>query len=100
MPPKAKIGNGNSAPVPAKKGDNGAPIEIEMLPIEQLTPYEKNARAHPPAQIAKLASSIREYGFIVPCLIDKDNVIIAGHGRVLGAKRLGTRLRRVFGPST
>lgn len=82
-----------SAPVAsAIKGANGAPVTVEMLPIDDLTPYEKNARTHPPAQIAKLAASIREYGFIVPCLIDKNNVIIAGHGRVLGAKEAGHRL--------
>ncbi len=81
---------GNSAP--AIKSSNGAPIAIEQIPIDDLVPYEKNARSHPPAQIAKLAGSIREFGFIVPCLIDKDNVIIAGHGRVLGAKEAGLRI--------
>ncbi len=80
----------NSAP--ALKGDNGAPIAIEMLPIDDLVPYEKNPRAHPPSQIAKLAGSIREFGFIVPAVIDKDNVIVAGHGRLLGAKEAGLRI--------
>ncbi len=82
----------NSAPASALKGDNGAPIAIEMLPLADLTPYEKNARSHPPAQIAKLAASIKEFGFIVPCVIDKGNVIVAGHGRVLGAKEAGLRI--------
>lgn len=82
----------NSAPASALKGDNGAPISIEMLPLADLVPYEKNPRSHPPAQIAKLAGSIREFGFIVPCVIDKNNVIVAGHGRVLGAKEAGLRI--------
>lgn len=73
-------------------GSNGAPVSVDMVPIDDLVPYEKNARSHPPAQIAKLAASIREFGFIVPCIIDKDNVIIAGHGRVEGAKEAGHRL--------
>lgn len=82
----------NSAPASPLKGDNGAPIVIEQIPIDALVPYEKNARSHPPTQIAKLAGSIREFGFIVPCVIDKDNVIVAGHGRVLGAKEAGLRI--------
>lgn len=81
---------GNSAP--AIKGANGAPIAIEMLPIDELVPYDKNPRSHPPSQIAKLAGSIKEFGFIVPCVIDKDNVIVAGHGRLLGAKEAGLRI--------
>lgn len=82
----------NTAKASSVKGSNGAPVAVEMLPIDDLVPYEKNARSHPPAQIAKLAASIREFGFIVPCIIDKDNVIIAGHGRVEGAKEAGHRL--------
>lgn len=69
----------NSAPASALKGDNGAPISVEQLPIEAIKAYEKHARSHPAAQIAKITASIREFGFVVPVLIDKANVIIAGH---------------------
>lgn len=82
----------NSAPAPALKGSNGAPIAIEMLPIDELVPYERNARSHPPSQIAKLTAGIREYGFIIPNVIDKDNVIVVGHGRTLAAKEAGLRI--------
>lgn len=59
----------------------------EML-ISDLIPYKNNARTHSEEQVVKIANSIKEFGFINPVLIDKDNIIIAGHGRVLGAKKL------------
>ena len=59
-----------------------------QIAIEALQPYEKNARTHSPEQVEKIAKSIREFGFINPVLIDKKNMIIAGHGRVLAAKKL------------
>lgn len=89
---KPATAKGNSAPGTPLKGSNGAPIAIEQIPIDELVPYEKNPRSHPPSQIAKLAGSIKEFGFIVPCVIDKDNVIVAGHGRLLGAKEAGLRI--------
>ncbi len=78
---------GNSAPT--IKGGSAAKIAIEWVPIDKLVPYAANARSHPPAQIAQIAASIKEFGFITPCVIDKNDVLIAGHGRVLGAKELG-----------
>ena len=60
-----------------------------MLPTASLVPYARNAKRHDDAQVAKLAGSIREYGFTNPVLIDADNGIIAGHGRILGAQKLG-----------
>jgi len=57
--------------------------------IDELIPYEHNAKEHDETQIKNLAKSIEKYGWQNPVLIDKDNVIIAGHGRVLGAKELG-----------
>jgi ParB-like chromosome segregation protein Spo0J len=63
--------------------------EIEMQPIDRLIPYARNARTHSDAQIAQIAASIREFGFTNPVLIDAVGGIIAGHGRVLGARRLG-----------
>lgn len=61
----------------------------ENVKIDKLIPYENNARTHSDEQIEKIAKSIKEFGFINPVLIDADFGIIAGHGRVLGAKKLG-----------
>ena len=60
-----------------------------MLTVSALAPYARNARTHSEAQIAQIADSIREFGFTNPVLIDKDNGIIAGHGRVMAAEALG-----------
>ena len=57
--------------------------------VDTLTPYERNARMHSEKQIAQLAASIEQFGFVNPILVDADGKIIAGHGRVLAAKRLG-----------
>jgi DNA modification methylase len=64
-------------------------MEIINKPIDLLIPYAKNARVHDDAQIAQLAGSIKEFGFNNPILIDKDNGIIAGHGRIMAARKLG-----------
>ena len=64
-------------------------MKIEKLPTDKLIPYARNAKKHDAAQVSKLAGSIREFGFNNPVLIDKDNGIIAGHGRVLAAQQLG-----------
>ena len=61
----------------------------ENVPIDQLKPYKNNARTHSDKQVEKIARSIEEFGFINPVLIDSEYGIIAGHGRVLGAERLG-----------
>lgn len=64
---------------------------IELRPIERLIPYARNARTHSEAQIAKIAASIAEFGFTNPILVDGDNGIIAGHGRLAAARKLGLR---------
>jgi len=64
-------------------------MKIEQIPTDKLIPYARNAKKHDAAQVSKLAGSIREFGFTNPVLIDKDNGIIAGHGRVLAAQQLG-----------
>ena len=61
----------------------------ENVAIDKLKPYEKNARTHSPEQVNKIAKSIEQFGFINPVLIDGDYGIIAGHGRVMGAKQVG-----------
>jgi len=62
---------------------------IEMLPIEGLVPYANNSRTHSDEQVVQVAASIKEFGFTNPVLVDKDNMIIAGHGRMKAAMRLG-----------
>lgn len=61
---------------------------IENLKISQLKTYDKNARTHPKKQIDLLAKNIQRFGFTVPVLVDKNNEIIAGHGRILAMKQL------------
>jgi ParB-like chromosome segregation protein Spo0J len=63
-------------------------MKIEQILTEKLIPYARNAKKHDAAQVSKLAGSIREFGFNNPVLIDKDNGIIAGHGRVMAAQKL------------
>lgn len=65
---------------------------LESIGIEFLIPYANNARRHSDDQVAQIAASIREFGFNNPVLIDADNGIIAGHGRVLAARKLGLTL--------
>ena len=65
------------------------PDRIEHLNIDDLIPYARNARTHSHEQVAQIAASIREFGFTNPVLIDATGGIIAGHGRVLGARQLG-----------
>ena len=64
-------------------------LKIEYLPVGSLKPYEKNAKKHPSEQIEHIANSIMEFGFRQPLVIDKDNVLVIGHGRLLAAKKLG-----------
>ena len=63
--------------------------EMKLVPITKLIPYVNNARTHSPSQINKLRSSLREFGFINPVIIDRDYGVIAGHGRILAAKEEG-----------
>lgn len=64
-------------------------MQIEHLPISQLVPYARNSRTHSETQVAQIAASIREFGFTNPVLIDANGGVIAGHGRILGATRVG-----------
>lgn len=63
--------------------------EMKLVPIDKLIPYVNNARTHSPGQINKLRSSLREFGFINPVIIDSDFNVIAGHGRIAAAKAEG-----------
>lgn len=63
--------------------------KLEHWPIERLLPYIRNARTHSEAQIAQIAASIAEFGFTAPILAGSDGVIVAGHGRLAAARKLG-----------
>lgn len=62
---------------------------IEFWPVEKLSPYARNARTHSSGQVAQIAASIAEFGFNAPILVDSSAGIIAGHGRLLAARKLG-----------
>lgn len=64
-------------------------LKITYRPTESLIPYARNSRTHSPEQVAQIAASIREFGFTNPVLVDEQQTIIAGHGRVLAAQKLG-----------
>ena len=64
-------------------------LAVMAMPTASLVPYAANARTHSDAQVAQIAASIAEFGFVNPVLVDAAGVLVAGHGRVLAAKRLG-----------
>src|ERR1700750_913488 len=64
-------------------------LAVEYRPASALIPFANNARTHSDAQGAQIAASIREFGWTNPILVDGDNGIIAGHGRLLAARKLG-----------
>ncbi len=64
---------------------------IELWPVERLKPYERNARTHSTEQVAQIAASIVEFGFTNPILVDSNDGIIAGHGRLTAAQELGLK---------
>jgi len=63
--------------------------DMKLVPIQELVPYVNNARTHSAAQITKLRSSLREFGFVNPIIVDRDYSVIAGHGRLIAAKEEG-----------
>ena len=63
--------------------------DMQLVPIVKLIPYVNNARTHSPEQITKLRSSLREFGFVNPVIIDREYNVIAGHGRIAAAKEEG-----------
>ena len=64
-------------------------MQVEQLKVGDLIPYVNNSRTHSDEQVTQVASSIKEFGFTNPILIDDDGGIIAGHGRLMAAKKLG-----------
>ncbi len=65
------------------------PLTLEYRAVDALIPYIRNAKQHPDAQVAQIAASIREFGWGSPILVDASNNVIAGHGRLLAARKLG-----------
>lgn len=66
-------------------------LDIVYKPIKELKPYKKNAKKHSKEQVEQIANSIKEFGFTQPVIIDKHNSVVAGHGRILGAKKAGLK---------
>lgn len=64
-------------------------MQIEYVSIDSIKPYERNAKKHPDEQVEHIANSIREFGWQQPIVVDKDGVVVIGHGRLLAAKKLG-----------
>jgi ParB-like chromosome segregation protein Spo0J len=64
-------------------------LKIEQRAVAELIPYASNSRTHSDAQVAQIAASVKEFGWTNPILIDGENTIIAGHGRLLAARKLG-----------
>ena len=81
----------NPAPTESNQTVRVAAEQLTMVPIDDLIPYANNAKRHGSKQINQLRASLREFGFVTPVLIDFDNNIIAGHGRVEAARAEGMR---------
>ena len=64
-------------------------MQITQKKVTELIPYVKNSRTHSDEQVAQIAASIKEFGWTNPILIDGENGIIAGHGRLMAARKLG-----------
>lgn len=64
-------------------------MQVTKTNVEKLIPYAKNSRTHSDAQVAQIAASIKEFGWTNPILVDGENGIIAGHGRLAAARKLG-----------
>jgi hypothetical protein len=75
----------------AKRDQPAGRIAVRWLPIEALTPDPKNARVHSARQVARIADSIAAFGFNVPILVDGRGGVLAGHGRLIAARRLGLK---------
>jgi ParB-like chromosome segregation protein Spo0J len=80
----------NESEVLTKRGEVALPMatHIEHWPLDRLIPYIRNPRTHSEAQVAQIAASIVEFGFLNPILVDTSGGIIAGHGRLRAARKL------------
>jgi len=87
-PPK-----GSKMPPNGSEKGSQAGLRVEYRPLDALVPFARNPRTHSEEQVSQIAASIREFGFTNPILLDGENGIIAGHGRLAAAKEL--RLEKV-----
>src|ERR1700710_715224 len=79
-----------SGDIPGSASNAGWPADrVERWPIDRLVPYARNARTHSDGQVAQIAASIAEWGWTMPVLVDEAGMLIAGHGRILAARKLG-----------
>tara|TARA_R110001592_G_scaffold236760_3_gene495371 strand:+ start:4300 stop:4875 length:576 start_codon:yes stop_codon:yes gene_type:complete len=69
--------------------DQWAADSVKKLKVDDLIPNDRNPKIHPDTQVTQLANSIREWGWTMPILVDEENSVIAGHGRLFAAKELG-----------
>lgn len=69
--------------------DHKTITEFQLIDISKLVPYQNNSRTHTSEQISKIRSSLREFGFVNPVIVDRDLGVIAGHGRLLAAREEG-----------
>jgi hypothetical protein len=79
------------APKAPSRLDDRTNMQIVFRPIDKLVPYARNARTHSDAQLAQIAGAMREFGWTNPVLLDESDGIIAGHGRILAARKLGLK---------
>jgi ParB-like chromosome segregation protein Spo0J len=86
MPPE-----GSKMPPNGSENDFRAGLRVEYRLLESLVPFARNPRTHSDEQVAQIAASIKEFGFTNPILLDGDNGVIAGHGRLAAAKLLGLK---------
>ena len=63
-------------------------MKVEYFSPDELIPYDKNAKQHTPTQVEKIANSIKRFGWQQPIVVDRNKVVIIGHGRLLAAKQL------------
>jgi ParB-like chromosome segregation protein Spo0J len=89
LPPQHSTNSGAERSAERIRAIAGLDLAIEHRPLDSLIPYARNARTHSDAQVAQIAGSIREFGWTNPVLVDGGNGVVAGHGRVLAARKLG-----------
>ena len=80
---------GNQSKSMTKKTKSWPADKVERRPINGLIPYARNSRTHSDEQVAQIAASMKEWGWTNPVLVDEDGGIIAGHGRIMAARKLG-----------
>lgn len=66
-------------------------MEVKQIPIGEIVPYERNAKKHPEEQVTQIANSLKEFGWQQPIVVDQNNVVVIGHGRLLAAEQLGMK---------